>query len=432
MTDLQIKGGTVITMDDERSIVEADVYVDAGRIVTIGGPQRPARRTIDATGMVVIPGLINLHDHLRDLTPGIRIGEGLKIDELLRAYWRLTEAMGVVEYRVGAMLGAARLVRAGVTSVVDHVYPFHVPGLAESTVAGYEAVGIRWFMARGIMTQPYEPICETEAEAFRGIDELSEIVPTERLFVAPVSLRQAPPELYAEARRFADQRGLRLYTHIAETPDEVTKTREEYGARPVELLHKLGFAGEDTVLVHCVQLSAQEMRLLAASGSHVVHCPTNHMKLAKGVTAVPKLLERGINVGMGVDTMGDIIAEMHQEVLIQSLATGDPGAIDPVTALEMATRNGAAALGLADELGSIEEGKRADLVCVDLRAIHLRPVLDPIWTLVNRAQGHDVAHVVIDGRLVVRAGKLTMVDEPSLMEEVDTVASAYLRRTGMA
>ena len=180
MTDLQIKGGTVITMDDERSIVEADVYVDAGRIVAIGGPQRPARRTIDATGMVVIPGLINLHDHLRDLTPGIRIGEGLKIDELLRAYWRLTEAMGVVEYRVGAMLGAARLVRAGVTSVVDHVYPFHVPGLAESTVAGYEAVGIRWFMARGIMTQPYEPICETEAEAFRGIDELSEIVPTER------------------------------------------------------------------------------------------------------------------------------------------------------------------------------------------------------------------------------------------------------------
>jgi 5-methylthioadenosine/S-adenosylhomocysteine deaminase len=432
MIDLRIKGGTVITMDDERRVVNADVHVDGGRIVAIGGPDRPARESIDATGMVVIPGLINLHDHLRDLTPGIRIGEGLKIDELLRAYWRLTEAMGPEEYRVGATLGAARLVRAGVTSVVDHVYPFHRPGLAEATVAGYEAAGIRWFMARGIMTRPYEPICETEAAAFRGIEALADIVPDERLFVAPVSLRQAPPELYARARRFADERGLRLYTHIAETPDEVSQTREEHGARPVELLHKLGFAGEDTILVHCVQLSAREMGLLAASGSHVVHCPTNHMKLAKGVTAVPKLLARGVNVGMGVDTMGDIIAEMRQEVLIQSLDNGDPGAIAPITALEMATRNGAAALGLADELGSIEEGKRADVVCVDLRTPHLRPVLDPIWTLVNRAHGHDVAHVVVDGRPVVRAGKLTGVDEPALVGEVDAVVSAYLDRTGMA
>ncbi|MCZ7532762.1 MAG: amidohydrolase family protein [Acidimicrobiia bacterium] len=428
--DLRVRGGTIITMDDERSIIDADVYVDAGRIAVIGGPPRRTRRTVDATGMVVIPGLINLHDHLRDLTPGIRIGEGLKIDALLRAYWRLTEVMGPEEYRVGAMLGAARLVKAGVTSVVDHVYPFHVPGLAESTIAGYEATGIRWFMARGIMTQPYKPICETATNAFRGIEELADVIPRERLFVAPVSLRQVPPSLYTRARRFADRHGLRLYTHIAETPEEVRQTKHEHGARPVELLHKLGFAGEDTIMVHCVQLSAGEMRQLAASGSHVVHCPTNHMKLAKGVTAVPKLLARGINVGLGVDTMGDVIGEMRQEVLLQSLANKDPGAISPMTALEMATRNGAAALGLGTELGSIEEGKRADLVCVDLRTVHLQPVLDPVWTLVNRAYGHDVAHVVVDGRVVVRDGKLADVDERSLVEEVAAVTSSYLKRTG--
>jgi 5-methylthioadenosine/S-adenosylhomocysteine deaminase len=237
--------------------------------------------------------------------------------------------------------------------------------------------------------------------------------------------------VYARARRFADRRGLRLYTHIAESPDEVKQTRKEHGVRPVQLLHKLGFAGEDTILVHCVQLSAGEIRQLAASGSHVVHCPTNHMKLSKGVTPVPKLLERGINVGMGVDMMGDLIAEMRQEVLIQSLATGNPGAVSPMTALEMATRNGATALGLSDELGSIEEGKRADLVCVDLRTAHLQPVLDPVWTLVNRAHGHDVAHVVVDGRVVVRGGKLVEIDEQALIEEVSAVSSAYLSRTGM-
>ncbi len=432
MMDLRIRGGKVITMDDERRILDEDVYVDAGRIVAIGGPQRRTRRTVDATGMLVIPGLINLHDHLRDLTPGIRIGEGLKIDALLRTMWRLAEMMGPEEYRVGAMLGAARLLKAGVTSVVDHVYPFHVSGLEESAIAGYEATGIRWFLARGIMTRPYKPICETAAAAFRAIEELSDVVPSERLFVAPVSLRQVPPSVYARARRFADRRGLRLYTHIAETPDEVKQTREEHGARPVQLLHKLGFAGEDTILVHCVQLSAGEIRQLAVSGSHVVHCPTNHMKLSKGVTPVPRLLESGVNVGMGVDTMGDIIAEMQQEVLIQSLTTGDPGAISPATALEMATRNGAAALGLADELGSIEKGKRADIVCVDLRSVHLQPVLDPVWTLVNRAHGHDVAHVVVDGQVVVRGGKLVEIDERVLVEEVGAVTSAYLRRTGMA
>jgi cytosine/adenosine deaminase-related metal-dependent hydrolase len=432
MMDLRIQGGTVITMDDERRIIDADVYVKAGRVAAVGGPPHRSRRTLDATGMLVIPGLINLHDHLRDLTPGIQAGEGLKLDALLRAMWRLAESMGPEEYRVGAMLGAARLVKAGVTSVIDHVYPFHALDLAEASIAGYEAAGIRWFLARGIMTRPYKPICETASAAFRAIEELSDVVPSEQLFVAPVSLRQVPPSVYARARRFADRRGLRLYTHIAETPDEVKQTQEEHGARPVQLLHKLGFAGEDTILVHCVQLSAGEIRQLATSGSHVVHCPTNHMKLSKGVTPVPKLLERGINVGMGVDMMGDLIAEMQQEVLIQSLATGNPGAVSPITALEMATRNGAAALGLAEELGSIEEGKRADLVCVDLRTAHLQPVLDPVWTLVNRAHGHDVAHVVVDGRVVVRGGKLVEIDERALIEEVGAVSSAYLSRTGMA
>jgi len=430
MIDLRIRGGTVITMDGRREIVEADVYVDSGRIVAVGGSDRRVRRTLDATGMLVIPGLINLHDHLRDLTPGIRVGEGLKIDALLREMWRLSEFLGPEEFRVGATLGAARLIRAGVTSVVDHVYPFHRPGLAESSIGGYEAAGVRWFLARGIMTRPYRPISERVPDAFRAVEELLDLVPRERLFVAPVSLRQAPPAVFARARKFADRHGLRLYTHIAETRAEVRQTQEAHGARPVQLLHRLGFAGEDTVMVHCVYLSAREIRQLASSGTHVVHCPTNHMKLSKGVTPVPRLLESGVNVGLGVDMMDDVFSEMRQEVLIQSLATGNPGAIDPVTALEMATVRGAAALGLGDELGSIEGGKRADIVCVDVGATHLQPMLDPVWMIVNRAHGHDVAHVVMDGRVVVRNGALTGVDEQALVEEARAVSAAYLRRAG--
>ncbi len=418
-------------MDGERRVLDADVYVDGARVVAVGGAQRRTRRTLDASGMIVIPGLIDLHDHLRDLTPGVRVGEGLKIDAFLRAHWRLNEHMGPDEYRVGALVGTAKLLRSGVTSVVDHIYPFHRPGLAEAAIAGYEATGIRWFMARGIMTRPYRPICEPAADAFRAIERLIDVVPPGRLFVAPVSSRQAPPSVFARARRFADRHGLGLYTHVAETEAEVRTTRDRHGARPVQLLHRLGFAGPDTILVHCVYLSGREIAQLARSGTHVVHCPTNHMRLAKGVTEVPRLLEAGINVGLGVDTMDDLFAEMRQEVLLQSLGTMDPGAVTPATALEMATRGGADALGLGDDLGSIEPGKLADIVCVDVATPHLQPVLDPVWTIVNRAHGDDVAHVVVDGRIVVRNGKLSSVDERDLTNEVGEVAAAYLRRAGI-
>ena len=172
---------------------------------------------------------------------------------------------------------------------------------------------------------------------------------------------------YAKARRFADRHGLRLYTHVAETRNEVDGIAEAHGARPVELLHRLGFAGEDTILVHCVFLSAGEMRRLGRSGTHVVHCPTNHLKLAKGVAPVTRLLAAGVNVALGVDTMDDLFSEMRQVMLVQGLVASNPGAITPLRSLEMACKGGAVALGLGAELGSIEVGKRADVVCVDMQ-----------------------------------------------------------------
>jgi 5-methylthioadenosine/S-adenosylhomocysteine deaminase len=432
VVDLRISGGTVVTVDAERRILRGDVYVDGGRIVAIGGPEQRAARRLDATGMLVMPGLINLHDHLRDLTPGIRLGEGLKLDAMLRRFWELSRAAGPDEYRVGAALGTAKLLKSGVTSVVDHLYPFHRPGLTEASVEGYSSTGIRWFMARGIMTRPYRPICESSRRALKAIEDLADgLVPKERLFVAPVSFRQAIPSEYVQARRLADRVGLRLYTHVAETPSEIAMIRKEHGARPVELLHRIGFASSDTILVHCVYLSAGEIKMLARSGANVVHCPSNHMRLAKGVTPVPQLLAAGANVGMGIDGMDDLFTEMRQEVLMQGLHHSNPGVVPPQTSLEMATVRGAVALGLGDELGRIEVGRRADIACVDVSAAHLQPVLDPVWTLVNRVHGHDVAHVVVDGEVVVRNGKLTRVDEDALIEEAKSGALGYMRRAGV-
>lgn len=433
MPDLRIKNGTVLTLEQDVPPTVMDVYVDQGRIVALGGPAQDAQQTIDASGMVVMPGMIDLHDHLRDLTPGLNVGEGLKLDDILRVYWRLGESAGETEYRIMAAFSTARLLKAGVTSVVDHIYPFHLPNLAEATVDGYSQSGIRWFMARGIMTKGYPPICETAADACAAIRELADgLVPKEKLFVAPVSFRQAEPDVYVEARRLADELGIGLYTHIAETAQEVDSILKEHDARPVEFLHKLGFAGKNAIFVHCVLLSPQEIDLLVESGTHVVHCPTNHMKLAKGYTPVPQLLQAGVNVTLGIDMMTDLFAEVRQEVLLQSIHNSNPASIPPLTALQMATTRGARALGLENELGSIQVGKRADLICVDLSAMRNQPILDPIWTLVHRAQGSDVAHVIVDGRVVVQNRKLTLVDEDALAKEVAKVSKNFLNRVGFA
>lgn len=427
MVELKIVGGRVVDPHGGEPVA-ATVCIDNGRVVAVGDDQE-ARRELDARGTLVVPGLVDAHDHLRNLTPGLRLTEGLTLDALLKIAWRRSELADPAEYRVGAALATARLLKAGVTSVVDHVYPLHRDPLVKASIEGYEATGIRWFMARGVMTKPYQPICETADAAFASMEALLDgVVPNDRLFVAPVSFRQAEPEVFARSREFADEHGLRLYTHVAEADSEVSDCERAFGARPVELLYKLGFAGSDTTLVHCVKLSDHEIELLASTGTNVVHCPSNNMRLAKGVTKVPALLAAGINVCLGVDAMDDIFSEMRQELYLQSLATSDPAVMSVNAVLQMGTINGARAIGKATSLGVIEVGRLADLVCVDLSALHLQPVVEPLWTLVHRAGRHDVRHVVVDGKVVVDNGSLTSIDEHELAREAQSASAASARR----
>ena len=430
--DLVVTGGLCVACNETGDVTSGDIYLDGGRIVAVGGPPRPARRSLDASGTIVIPGLINLHDHLRDMTPGLSAGEGLKLDDMLRFYWRLNETAGPVEYETMAAYSTARLLAAGVTTVVDHVYPFHRPGLDAATIAGYQTTGIRWFLARGLMTQGHEPICESIDDAFERIGTLLDGgVPGDRIMPAPVSFRQAAPEDYLAARRFADAHGLRLYTHVAETAAEVAAVQAEHGSRPIEFLHRLGFTGPDVTLVHCVLLSDTEIELLAGSGTHVVHCPSNHMKLAKGLTRVLDLIDAGVNVGLGVDQMVDIFCEMRQEVLLQSIRNEDPGAISPALALRMATANGAKAVGLGGQLGEISAGARADLVCVAADGLGFGPVLDPVWNLVHRAGGSDVRHVIVDGEPLIEDREFVHLDVEALRRQAMDVIDGYLAKANI-
>jgi cytosine/adenosine deaminase-related metal-dependent hydrolase len=432
--DVLVASGLIITMDAGRRILRGSIAIAGDRITAVvpdGGALPAARRTLDATNHLVIPGLVNAHDHLRSPTPGVRLAAGLKLDDYLRVIWSLQQHMTLEDFRLGAQLGCARLLRGGCTTVVDHGYPYHCPGIDSALIETYRASGIRWYYARGMMTKPFKPLQEPRREAIDHIEALlAEGVPADRLMVAPVSFRQATAADFRAARRLADRHGLRLHTHIAETKDEVAASLKDTGYRPVEHLHHLGWTGSDVTLVHCILLSAREIDLLAKSGTTVVHCPSNHMLLAKGVTKVPRLLARGIPVALGLDFMDSMLLELRLEVLMQSLANLDPRQLTPDTALAMATLHSARSCGAEDAIGSIEVGKNADLAMVRLGRLHLAPMLNPVHVLIHMAHEADIDTVLVDGRVVVEGGKVQGIDEEALAAEMQARSRCYLERAG--
>jgi len=411
-----------------------DVTIEDGRISAIGEPtvHPDGDGVIDGSRLFAFPGMVDCHDHLRNLTPGLAISEGTTIDEFLRVMWSTGAQMGPTEYRIGALLGSLQRLKTGITTVADHCYTFHAPGLDEASVEGYEASGARWIYARGIMTRPFEPVVETWQAAEAKIRELvrSGRVPIDRLFVAPVSIRQVVPDEFRKARALADELGVGTYTHVAETASEIETWRKETGASPIRALDALGFLTDRTVLVHCVLLEDDEIELLAERGAHVIHCPTNHMKLAKGFTRVPDLLGAGVNVAMGVDMMADMLIEMRTEVGMHAALRLDPNAVGKRDAFLMATRNGARALGWGDRTGLLEPGRAADVALLEARSLQQAPLIDPAYALLYATDPGMVRHVLVEGRWVVRDGRSTVVDEDALLEEAEDVTRAYMERIG--
>lgn len=408
--------------------------------------ERYAPVTIDGKDMIAVPGMADVHDHLRVLAPGLPVAEGLPLDEFLKVQWATQARMGPQEYEVAVLLGALQRLRCGVTTVVDHAYTFHEPDLDEACVDAYESSGIRWACARGIMTRPYEPVCETFEQAADNIRALlaNTTATPDRLFVAPVSIRQATPEEFERSAALAAELGAGTYTHASETPAERETWLQEANATPIMALDRAGFLSERAVLAHCVILDDDEIELLAARGAHVVHCPSNNMKLAKGVTRVPDLLAAGVNVALGVDMMTDIFSEMRAEIQMQSLHRGDPAVLSSRDVLQMATWRGAsaafpdsaapadtrfpAAAGHRVALGELSPGCAADIVLVPARSLLQAPLLDPLHALVHQTHGPMVRHVLVDGRLVVADGASTLVDEQELVVEAERACNFWLDR----
>ena len=433
--DLLILGGTIITMDDEGTIIhDGGLALRDGAIAGIGAADTirarfQAGETWDASGCLLIPGLINAHTHA-PMTLFRGLADDLPLDTWLKEYIWPAEGRAVNPEMVywGTLLAADEMIRSGTTLFVDMYFFADDIGRAASDA------GIRALLGEALVEFP-SPNFKTPAEGLayvRGSLERWQGHPLVQAILQPHSTYACSPDLLRKARALADAYGAPLLLHCCETAQEVQDVLEQTGRRPVDLLQSLDILDERVVFAHGVHLTPAEIELLAERGVSVAHCPQSNMKLASGAAPVPALLEAGVNVALGTDGAAsnndlDLWGEMQSAALLHKVITGDPTVLPAKQTLWLATRGGAKAFGLDDQLGSLEAGKRADIVVVDLSGPHLAPMYEPYSHLVYAARASDVRSVIIDGRVVLRDWALQTLDEAEIFAHIGEL-SAQLGR----
>lgn len=423
MSDLIITNALVFTADDAGTVFpDGAVAVSGGRIARIGPAAQiglDAREVIDARGMMLMPGLINMHCHAGDsLFRGLV--EDLPLEPWLRTVWKAEGAILDREtMRLGATLGFAELLLGGVTTTMDMFwYP-------DQTVAAARDVGMRvatggiFFDGRGMdRVDGSARLAEAAAffEAFGAADDVF-------AGCLPHGAYTVGPETLVAAKAAADANGGFFSTHAAETRAERLEIEERYGRPVIRHLDALGLLDARTVLAHCIWLDDEEIAILARTGATVVHNPMSNLKLASGFARVPDMLAAGVRVTLGTDgaISGndlDLWMALRLAATLHRAATLDARAVTTGQALAMVTSNAAAALGAADRLGSLAPGKLADMILVDLRRPHAVPLFDPATHIVFSTAKSDVRHVFVGGRQVVRDGALVLHDLAVTLDQV--------------
>ncbi|QDZ02276.1 amidohydrolase [Nitratireductor mangrovi] len=427
MTDLVINNAVVVTSDAKGSVIDkGGVAVENGRIRQIGPADEiapvaaHAAKVVDGSGHILMPGIVNTHCHAADsLFRGLV--ENLPLEPWLQTVWQAEGAiLNPDTSRLGSVLGFAELLLSGVTSVMDMFwYPFE-------TVAAARQVGLR-VSTGGIFFDPAGvtalSIDERVAEARRFFDEFAQ---AEDVFAAsmPHGAYTVSPENLKAAWAVSHECGGLFCTHCAETRAEQLDIQTRYGRSVVRHLDQLGCLDERTVLAHCVHLDEEELDIVARTGAHVAHNPMSNMKLASGFARVPEMLDRGINVSLGTDgpLSGNDLDMWMTLRLAATMHKGFTGRADLIStrqAFDMLTINGAKALGAEDRIGSLEVGKLADMVLVDVKRPHAVPMFDPMTHLVYSTNKSDVRHVFLGGEQVVRNGELTRMSLDDTLATVE-------------
>jgi 5-methylthioadenosine/S-adenosylhomocysteine deaminase len=435
--DMMIRNGKVLTMAPDNAVIERGaVAISGDRIVEIGpedvlASQYQARKVIDACGGIIMPGLINVHTHaamtcFRGLADDLPLMSWLE-EHIFPAEAKLTPD---IVYK-GTLLACAEMILSGTTTFCD-MY------LYEDAVAqAVKRARMRAVVGEVLYDFPspnYGPIEEglkyTEALIDKWRDD-----PLIAIAVEPHSPYLCSPDLLRQAKAIADQNGALMVIHVSESQQEVAQVRGKYDKTPVGHLAETGILSPNLVADHCVALTQKDISLLKDFDVKVAHNPESNMKLASGIAPVPELLTNGIIVGIGTDGCAsnnnlDLFQEMDTVAKLHKVHTSDPTVMDARTVVRMATIDGARVLGLEDHIGSLEPGKKADIIIIDTRRPHLIPMYNVYSHLVYAVSGHDVVTSIVNGQVLMENRVLATLDVDNVMEDVNRIAQDIVGETG--
>jgi len=435
-----IKGGTLLTMDPHDAIHEGDLLIEDGRIARIAERGMTADVVIDAADCAVLPGFVQTHIHLcQTLFRGAADDLSL-LDWLKKRVWPMEAAHTAESVRASAQLGIAELIQGGTTCALTMETVSHteeVFKVVEET--GFRATVGKCMMDRGdeVPAGLQEKTDESIAASIELLERWHDAADGRiRYCFAPRFALSCTGDLLSRVGELARERRVMVHTHASENRSECELVERDSGLRNVAYLHSLGISGEHVVLAHCVHLDDAELDTLAKTKTNVAHCPSSNLKLGSGIAPVSAMLERGISVSLGADGAAcnnrlDMFTEMRTMALLQKALHG-PEVVPAARALRMATIDGAKALGLENEIGSLEIGKRADVIIVALNKVHSIPRSRQLASaLVYSAQASDVRDVLIDGAVVLRERKLTGTNEETILADARRQQKDLLRRAGI-
>ncbi|MDO6587537.1 8-oxoguanine deaminase [Salipiger sp. 1_MG-2023] len=439
MSEILIRNAwNILTMDDAGSELDgADMILRDGIIAEIGSDLVSEGEVVDASRCLVTPGLVNTHHHLyQTLTRAVPGAQDALLFGWLQTLYPIWARFGPEEMRISALTGLAELALSGCTLTSDHLYLYPNGARLDDTIEAAQDIGLRFHATRGAMSigqsdggLPPDALVETEAaileDSIRVIDRFHD--PREgamvRVGVAPCSPFSVSRELMRDAALLARDKGVMLHTHLAENDEDIAYSLEKFGCRPGQYAEDLGWTGPDVWHAHCVKLDGQEIDLFASSRTGVAHCPCSNCRLGSGIAPVREMIDAGVKVGLGVDgsasnDSSNLMLEARQAMLLQRVSRG-ADAMSARAALRLATRGGAEVLGRHD-CGQIAVGKRADLALWDIGGIDSAGSWDRSALLL--AGPSRVRHLFVEGRQVVRDGRVTTIDLGRVIARQNTLA----------
>ena len=449
-TDILIKNAYVLTMNDKREILkDACIAVTGDKIEAVGGEELigeyKAGRVIDAGGKVVLPGFISTHTHLfQTMLKGLGRDKAL-IDWLDSSVRVALHNFDEETIYYAALLGCMEGIKSGTTTILDYMYCHVIPGLDEQVIRAFEDIGIRGILGRSftdVSGFPKETACslvETEQDFLDETVRLTKALrghPRITTALAPGAIWDQTDDGFREMRKIADTYKILITLHLVESESDDDFSLGYSGERAIPHLEKLGVFGPDFLAVHCVQMRDDDFALFKAHDVKVSNNPVSNMILASGVPPITRFLEEGITVSLACDGSAsndcqNMIEAIKMASLMQKVYTRDPLAVPAAKSLEMATIDGARALGRESDLGSLEAGKKADLIFYDPHTVFTAPVHDPAASLVFASTPESITDAMVGGRMVMEERHMVTVDEERVISEAERCARRLVEKSGL-